>query len=142
MADTIEIIDLPGELEAAPADPDVVQLAAEADTETLPKRAVRNADGTVTLTLAYPVVLKFRKGQGEVTEERYEQLVMHRLTGADMRAISAASRETLTTVAIARSTRLSEGKMAAVFDRMDGSDALAAGQVVSAFLGNGTTTGP
>ena len=146
MSDThIDIILDPADaIEEAPTAEggEVVTLAETAAGETLPSHAVRNADGSVTLPLFYPVTLRFKKGTaGEIREEVFEQLVLHRLTGADMRAITAAERGSMTVVSIARSARLNEGKMNALFDRMDGADVSAAGQVVGFFLSGGRPTG-
>lgn len=125
----------------APAEPGVVDLDAKDDGQGLPPHAVTQPDGSVLLPLAVPVRLKFRKG-GEVREEVTAELRLHRLTGADMRAISAASKEMVSVVAIARSARISEAKFAAIFDRMDMADIGAAGRVLEHFLGNGPRTGP
>ena len=146
--ETVTIIDLPAEGASAvvadapvPETAEVVDIAEDKAASALPPRAVLNEDGSITLTLAYPVVLKFRRARGDIREERLDHLVLHRLTGADMRAISAASRETVSTVAIARSARMSEHKMNAFFDRMDGADVVAAGEVVGHFLDSGQKTG-
>lgn len=142
------IIDLPADggtlagvaVAADAPDADVVEIADKQD-DALPESVVKNADGSITLPLMFPVVLKFRKPGGDIREEHLSELVLHRLTGADMRAISSSSRDGLSTVAIARSARINEAKMNAWFDRMDGADTVAAGQVVAYFLGNGTKTG-
>jgi hypothetical protein len=120
---------------------DVVDIKEDKDQDDLPDHAVKNADGSITLPLLYPVVLKFRRPSGDIREESLAELVLHRLTGADMRAISSSNRDGLSTVAIARSARINEAKMNAWFDRMDGADTVAAGQVVAHFLGNGPKTG-
>lgn len=112
------------------------------DEATLPDHARLNADGTVTLPLLFPVTLEFRKGSaGDVITEQYDEFTMHRLNGADMRAISAAGAGGMAHVAIARSARVSPAKMNIAFDRMDGADINAAGQVVSFFLSAGRRTG-
>lgn len=127
---------------AAETDDDAVVLQDGAGAEELPKHAIRNADGSVLLPLLYPVTLRFKKGSsGEVREEQFDELVMHRLTGADMRAITSGSAGTVIVIGIARSARINEGKMSALFDKMDGADANAAAQVVSFFLGSGRPTG-
>jgi hypothetical protein len=139
-----EPVDIVIETDPAEDAPDegVVDLAEADAGDALPAHARRNADGSVTLPLNFPVTLRFRKGSsGEVREEVFEELTMHRLTGADMRAIMAADRGHGVVVSIARSARMNEGKMSALFDKMDGVDANAAGQVVGFFLGSGRTTG-
>jgi hypothetical protein len=128
--------------EATGEDTPVVVLDEAAAADPLPERAVRNEDGSITLPLLYPVTLKFKKASsGDVREETLEELVMRRLTGADMRAITAASNGHMVAVGIARSARIGEAKMMALFDRMDGADANAAAQVVGFFLGSGRPTG-
>lgn len=132
-ADDVVDLDLPAA--AAPADPDVVELD-EGDDEGLPDHAIEQPDGTIRLPLKRPVTLKF-KSAGSIREERFEELVFHRLTGADMRVIKGAKPEHMTPVAMARSTRIHEGKMNAVYDRMDAIDTTSADLVVMHFLGGG-----
>lgn len=108
----------------------------------LPKGAVRQADGTIIYTLQHPCTITYRrKSDLSTRDETLERLHLHRLTGADMRAIRAASEDKNLVVAVARSTRMLEGKMALFFDRMDGEDAIAAMECVGSFLGNGRKTG-
>lgn len=107
----------------------------------LPKGAVLNPDRSVTLTLRFPVTLTIRSGSGQERQEIFDKLVFHRLSGADMRAISAASRESSAVIAFARSTRKRETIMNALFDRMDGADIEAAGTVIEHFFGSGRKTG-
>lgn len=134
------VIDLGQVNETANADVVTIDQSAGDD---LPKHAVRHQDGSVTLKLKYPVTLKFRNGRGEeVRSESFAELHMHRLTGADMRAIGAASAGSRIVVSIARSARMNEGKMGPLFDRMDAADTNAAAQVVGYFFGSGETTGP
>lgn len=139
--DDDKIVDLDGDKPATPADPDVVELTEDADgAEGLPKTATEQEDGTVLLRLAHPVRLKFKRG-GVVREEAFEELTFHRLTGADMRAIAEAQRGLVDVTAIARSTRMDQGKLNALYDRMDAADAVNCGRVVALFLGAGTKTG-
>jgi hypothetical protein len=136
-----QIVDLDGGQPAAPADPDVVELPEGEDgTEGLPKTATEQADGTVLLRLAHPVRLKFKRG-GVVREEVFEELVFHRLNGADMRLIAQAEKGSIDVTAIARSTRMDLGKASALYDRMDAADTVSCGRVVAHFLGAGTKTG-
>lgn len=108
----------------------------------LPPGAVRQEDGSVVFALQYPCAITYRRqSDGAKREEELKQLHLHRLTGADMRAITAASQEKMTAVALARSARMNEAKMALFFDRMDGADAAAAMEIVSGFLGTGRKTG-
>lgn len=126
---------------ATPADPDVVTIE-EDDGQGLPKHAETQADGSVRLPLRVPVTLRYRRGSGaEVREERLDALHLHRLTGADMRAIAAASKDSQSAVAIARSARISEAKFGPMFDRMDGADIGFAARVLDHFLSSGPRTG-
>lgn len=136
-----EIVDL----DAAPApaetlEPGVVELRDGAEEERLPRQAVERADGTIELPLQHPVTLKFKRGK-DIREETFEALVFHPLTGADMRVIMAQPPDGITPTAIARSTRIHEGKMNAVYDRLDARDAVAAQTCVMHFLGGGRPTG-
>lgn len=127
---------------AAPADPDVVEIAEDDDGQGLPKHAQPQPDGSVRLPLRAAVTLRYRRGAGgEVREETTDTLHMHRLTGADMRAITAAARDAQIMVAIARAARIPEAKFAPMFDRMDGADVGFAARVVEHFLGSGPRTG-
>ena len=124
---------------AAPALP---VLAEDGTAVALPQGAVRQDDGSVLYTLQYPCIIKFRRqSDGATREESLTELHLHRLTGADMRAITAASTDKMTVVAIARSARMNEAKMGLFFDKMDGEDATAAGEIVSSFLGTGRKSG-
>ena len=139
--DNDQVVDLDGGTPAAPADPDVVELAeSEVGTEGIPKTTTEQEDGTVLLRLAHPVRLKFKRG-GVVREEAFEELTFHRLTGADMRVIAQAEKGLVDATAIARSTRMDQGKMNALYDRMDAADTVSCGRVVAHFLGAGTKTG-
>ncbi|MBD8554920.1 hypothetical protein IFT84_10330 [Rhizobium sp. CFBP 8762] len=138
LADTIVVEDgpLPG---VAKADTDIVNEDIDA-LDKLPDHAVRNLDGSVTLPLRFPVTIKSQKG-GKITERRFEHLVFHRLVGADQRAIAAVADEHMAPVSFARSTRLNQAIMNALFDRMDVADIASGGQVLNHFLTNGPTTG-
>jgi hypothetical protein len=138
------VVEIDEEGAPAPAaiDPDVVEIAEDSDAAGLPKHAATQPDGSVRLPLRMPVKLRYRRGSsGETREEALDELHMHRLTGADMRAISAASKEAQAAVAIARSARISEAKFAAIYDRMDGADIGFAARVLEHFLGSGPKTG-
>ena len=121
---------------------DLPELGEDGAGPDLPKGAVRQPDGSVKLKLAYPCTITYRRQSDQSKrEEALEELHMHRLTGADMRAITAASSDKMTVVAIARSARMNEAKLGLFFDRMDAEDAAAAMEVVSGFLGTGRKTG-
>lgn len=113
----------------------------DTDQAALPERAVRNADGSVTLPLLFPVSLQIRSANGSVRSERYAELVLCRLTGADLRAIALASKESAGAVMLARSARLRQPIMNALFDRADGGDLADAMRCIESFFGSGPTTG-
>lgn len=133
------VVDEDATVAAAVADPDVVDEDAN-PLDRLPPHAFTNTDGSVTLPLKFPRELQVRK-DGKTRTDRYDQLVFHRLTGADQRAIAAASDENTGAVAFARSTRLNQAVMNALFDKMDLSDITAGGQVLNSFFATGRTTG-
>lgn len=137
------VVELGEEPGAAPAaEPGVVEIAEdETDDDGIPARAIRNEDGSITLPLLTPVTLRFRRpGSDQVREEVTEQLTLHRLTGKDLRIVSAAKRDPAI-VAVARAARIPEPKFNAIFDQMDGADASAAIAVAGYFLGAGPKTG-
>jgi len=133
------------EIDAAPAATGAVPVLSEDGAPAapeLPPGAVRQDDGSVVYTLRHPCAIKFRRvSDGATREEAVGSLHLHRLTGGDMRAITAASPDMMTVVAIARSARMNEARMKLVFDAMDAEDAAACGEVVSSFLGTGRRTG-
>lgn len=118
---------------------DVIDDGFDAE-DRLPPHAKRNDDGSVTLPLLYPRPLTIKK-DGKVREQLYDRLIMHRLTGADQRAIASTSDDTMPVVAFARSTRISQAVMNVLYDKMDAADIAAAGQVLNHFLASGRTTG-
>ncbi|MCY1666242.1 hypothetical protein [Rhizobium sp. SL86] len=120
-------------------DDDVVDEDA-GDLDKLPRRATVNADGTVTLPLLYPKIVASRK-DGKVREREFKQLTFHRLTGADQRAIAAASEEMMNVVAFAQSTKISQAVMNKLFDKMDAADIADCGRVLNSFLTSGRKTG-
>lgn len=134
-------IDEDAPIALAADDEDIVDEDAELDeADRLPKHAVRNADGSVTLPLHYPVSFRSKKND-KIREQVFKQLVFHRLTGADQRAIAATSNDMQGVVAFARSTRLSTPVMNGLFDKMDAADLTAGGKVLNNFFASGPTTG-
>lgn len=135
------VVDEDAPVAIASAEEDVVdEDAGFHPHDRLPKGAVRNLDGSVQLPFRFPQVLKTRKN-GKVTERRFDGLVFHRLTGADQRAIAAAPDDMMSVVAFARSTRLNQAVMNALWDKMDASDINAGGQVLNNFFASGRTNG-
>lgn len=131
----------------AAADPAVPVLAEDgsAAEPALPKGAVRQDDSSVRFTLQYPCAIKYRRrSDGATREEALTELHLHRLTGADMRKITAAPQDMMTVVAVACSARMPDAqqhKMKLFFDAMDAADAAAAMEIVGGFLGTGPKTG-
>lgn len=134
------VVDEDGRIAAAAELPaDVVDEDVD-PLDRLPAHAVTNADGTVTLPLKFPVELQIRK-DGKIRVDRYAELTFHRLTGADFRAVNAVSDDLQSVVAFGRSTRKNQAVMNALYDRMDGADIAAAGQVLNSFFATGRRTG-
>ena len=126
----------------APAEADVVDLPdgeGTPDAPRLPRQAVLLPDGRVKLPLRYPVMLRMRQA-GQVREESYAELEMHRLTGADLRAIIAAG-DNAGPTALSRTTRIPLARCQVLYDRMDAADVMAAVEVVGFFAPAGRTTG-
>jgi hypothetical protein len=135
-----DLVELDNETGVQAGDDLVDETADPADV--LPKRARRNVDGTVTLTLEYPQTLRVSQRGGEaIREERYTELVFHRMNGADLAAIAAASKESQLKVSVMRSLRLNQAVVAKLFDKLDAADASAACEVAGFFLGSGGRTG-
>ncbi|MBB3963483.1 hypothetical protein [Rhizobium metallidurans] len=138
---TAAVVDLdrPVALDGNKVDSDVIDEDVN-PLDTLPKDAIRNADGSVTLPLNVSVTLKTKK-DGKIKERVFNELVFHRLVGADQRAIAAASEEHTVVTSFARTTRLNQAIMNALFDKMDLSDVTRGGRVLNYFLNNGPKTG-
>jgi hypothetical protein len=110
------------------------------ETDKLPARAVMNDDGSVTLPLLDPVTITTRK-DGKVRDRVFDSLTFHRLKGADIQAIAAASKENDTVVTFARSTRTMQAVMNAVYEKLDAADIMDGGKVINHFLTSGRRTG-
>lgn len=127
---------------AAPAVVDESPAVVNEDADLaggLPKRAVTNEDGSITLPLRFPVTLTIRSSSAGTRTETYADLTFHRLLGGDIRAIQSASKETQGAVMLARSARIREPIMNVLFDKLDAADIADSGQIVGTFLGNGRT---
>jgi hypothetical protein len=107
----------------------------EAASAALPKRAVLNGDGTVTLSLLKPVTLTIRTG-GKEKQETYKELVFRELTGADVRLVTQEQDEMRRTImALARSTGMTSIRMNVLFDRLSQRDVKGATEVIAYFQG-------
>lgn len=128
-------------VKSAQDDPEIVDEDVDvAPEDRLPKRAIRNADGSVTLPLKFPVTVKSRKA-GKVRERKFDEFVLHRLTGVDRRLIAAASEEMMVAVALARMARLNQAVANRLDEKMDMADTNAVGQVLANFTSTGLKTG-
>jgi hypothetical protein len=134
-----EPVVLPAETPAP--DDDVVIEDIQPERE-LPKRAVQNADGTVSLPLRFPRTLKVQRAGGEtIREDRFEEIRLHRMTGADLAAIASVTGEAQMATAFTRATRLNPAIANRLFGKLDAADAADAGAVISFFMGAGGRTG-
>jgi len=130
------------ELPAEPARPDDDVVIEDIQPERdLPKRAVQNPDGTVTLPLRFARSLKVMRGGETVREERFEEVRLHRMTGADLASIASASADSQMAVAFTRATRLNPAIASKLFAKLDAADAADAGAVIGFFMGSGGRTG-
>lgn len=121
-------------------DPDIVDEDLP-EEDRLPEDAIQNKDGSVTLPLKYPQVVKSRKN-GEVRSRNFAELRFYRLSGKDQRIVSSVERQEDTIpTAFARSTRLNQKVMNNLYDKMDSHDIMRAGQVLNHFLATGPRTG-
>ena len=97
----------------------------------LPTGAEQQGDGSVLLILDVPVTLSSTTGVAEL----FEHLVLHRLTGADMRKVLDAKDGTKTM--LARSLNLAPARLALLYGKMDAADVAAATKVVAEMVGFG-----
>ncbi|AJY46480.1 hypothetical protein [Martelella endophytica] len=121
------------------ADDDIVDEDATDPLDKLPSHAIRNADGTITLPLYETVRIKVR-ASGKIKEKVFESLTFHRLTGLDTRVISEAPDNLQNIVTFARSCRLNQAVMNAVWDKLDATDIAGGGRVLNHFLTSGPKT--
>lgn len=115
---------------------DTAIAATDAPPMELPPNATLNADGTVTLMLAWPCAVELRKaGTDEVAAtEPYTVLTLRRLTGADVRAMIAAKDSS--EMALALSSGLGLGKLRRLQTVLDACDEADANAVIAEFLGS------
>lgn len=104
--------------------------AAESKKATLPERAIRNDDGTITLPLLKPVSLTIKTAAGQ-REETYDSLTFREMTGLNLRMIAQAPPEKQTVVALAQATGIKQHRMDPLFDNMLARDVTAAAAVIS-----------
>lgn len=104
--------------------------AAASKKATLPERAIRNDDGTITLPLLRPVSLTIKTAAGQ-REETYDALTFREMTGLNLRMIAQAAPEKQTVVALAQATGIKQHRMDPLFDNMLARDVTAAAAVIS-----------
>ncbi|WP_319519634.1 hypothetical protein [uncultured Martelella sp.] len=138
VVDDTEVVETDAQTEAF-ADDDIVDEDATDPLDKLPPHAIRNDDGTITLPLYETVRIKVR-ASGKVREKVYESLTFHRLTGLDTRVIGEAPENMQNIVTFARSCRLNQAVMNAVWDKLDASDIANGGRVLNHFLSSGRKT--
>lgn len=124
-----------------PEDDDaVVREDDPADIPVLPRGAVEQPDGSVTITLDRPVTIAFQNSRG-TRRETVSTLQFYRLTGKDLTEITNAAERVRERVAFALALRKNKAATNGIFDRMDAADIARASRVLEYFLGSGPTTG-
>lgn len=118
----------------------VVVVANESDDEDpLPANAEMQADGSVILTMKFPVTMRWRRqGSDDIREEKRTTLHMYRLNGAAMRAVMSAGKGHAVTTGAAKSCRMAQQVFDKLWDMMDAADTNAIAQVFNFFLDGGT----
>ena len=142
MSDLVQISTEDDEPDGA-ANAGLQAVAAEADAAhpDLPKNARLREDGAIELALGYPASVRFKKQDGSIREEPIGPLVFHRLTGRDLREMTAADEKDTVNVSLGRALRITAVQAARVFDAMDAADCSAAMAVIRFLSGNGAKTG-
>ncbi|MBB4122913.1 hypothetical protein [Martelella radicis] len=139
IVDETEVEDVAVFGDAIAADDEIVDEDATDPLDKLPSHAIRNDDGTITLPLYDTVRIKVR-ASGKIKEKVFKSLTFHRLNGADTRVIGEAPDNMQNIVTFARSCRLNQAVMNAVWDKMDASDIANGGRVLNHFLTSGRKT--
>lgn len=137
MKDDIVVIDEEESTKTAITDPAVIQDEEETETDALNPRIRRNDDGTVTLTLIHPVSVIYKR-DGSERKDTIRELTFHRVTGADMRAVSSFTNDQERGIRLM--CRLANIPVA-VFDRLDGADIDGCSEVIEGFLPSSRKTG-
>lgn len=107
---------------------------AESDEKILPRGAVRNEDGSVTISLDYPKSISIRASTGAVRQETFSELTFHRLTGADLNAFRSTAPEHQTVMLFTRATRTKHTVMSALFAKLDTADITRCSKVLDTFF--------
>jgi len=136
--DETEVINEDEPVIAQQVDDDVIDEDLD-PLDQLPKTAVRNQDGSVTLHLSFPVTLKTKKN-GNIRERVFKELTFNRLNGAAFRAVNAVAEEHQNVVALAKATGTNQAVMNALFDKMIDIDIANSGKVLNHFFATGPKT--
>lgn len=122
------------DLSGGAASPDAAPApgVAEVPLLDLPAGAEAQPDGSVVLTLEYPVTVAFRGAEDKA--RIVTSLTLRRLSGADVRRMTEASAKRAMPMALAASAGETPARMALLTGLMDASDVNAASAVVSALL--------
>jgi uncharacterized protein YehS (DUF1456 family) len=102
-----------------------------APAQDLPEGAIKNEDGTITLSLRKPVTLQVRGSDNKTAATTFAELIFHELVGADLRAISDARDSDRVDVMLSRALKIAKPVARALFDQMSRRDAEAAVQVAT-----------
>ncbi len=102
---------------------------------------VLQADGSITLALAYPFPIKTKDAYGVIKEQQHTRLVLHRLKGEHLIRIRAASGQQANVAALACALRMPDLVVKAMYDRMDAIDLETAALVIENFTQAGRMTG-
>ena len=135
MSDVVDVV--VGADQVAAAAPDAVVSAEGGAGEKLPKRAVRNDDGTITLPLRMPVTLTVKRPSQGAQSETFDHLTFHAMTGADLAQISVVSDENRGAALVARSAQEPLAVVVAMFRKMDARDARDAQVCAGFFISDG-----
>lgn len=119
---------------------DVVDADLDTAASGLPKNAWLKSDGSVELTLDYPVSMTLRRG-GQTDEVVYKDFTLRRLTGQDLRKALAAKPDLQPVILFACSSGILQLVAEKLFDKMDLTDIDAVAKVLDFFGKSGPKTG-
>lgn len=140
-----------GEIKSTgPQDAPIADVVIEAkprpdSPEGWPENAALQADGSVILTLDWPVRFKMRDADGNIRPgDSYESLRFYRLKGKHKQMLLAAAQKSgpeLEKAFLGASTQLDVGKIDLLYAEMDQADIAAAMFITNFFTGRGRKTG-
>ena len=112
--------------------PEELPTLYEGPAMNLPPGAELKGDGSVTLTLAYPKTLRFRKGDAEETLP-IDTLTFRRMNGAQARKIVNAKDKGV--VGFSAATGVTPARANLIINALDAADGMDAAEVVNELLG-------